>query len=518
MVNVGWLGSLRRNKIAGVEVALVIGMAAVLRFVHLGYSNFQGDEISTICRLSNFPTLVKFLGYLLGQQKGPVEYVVPCAIGLIDPAFSSELALRLPSAIASLVSVASSSSSPSVCSTGKPPSTRALLVATNGMFVGQARFAQYQAFVQLGVTASLMGLILSVQDVRWRTAGLYLAALAAAGALLAHFDGAWVVPPLGIIALQWWRRWREAPIFPRLRAHLLGAGTLYALLVLGFYVEYIRRLGPHQLDYWSQRFAGSATNTLHFFQFYNPGSAIWVYAMAVILAIPRVRPNASWLMALAWLVPPLLFIELVFKDFRASAYDYILPLCLVAGIGLDSLVVWVKAKWRPAWSWAAQGMILAVLLALGHVTFELLVDHNPEYPWEPKTIAGMTVPGGNFNGFFGLPYNRDWRAIGDWFDGLPGDGQVVVTNEKLAIAMFYLPDDVRFKYIWRDAPDSLPEDPALYFLVIDRPQSWIDQVWGRTATGWQALFTPAEIFYSESGTPVAWVYRLDHAQLSQLLR
>lgn len=513
-----WLGSLRTNKFAELQIALVFVIAAVLRFVNLGYSNFQGDEINGICHPADFHTIVKLLGYLVGQLRGPVMYVVSCAYGLFDPAFSSEFGLRFPAAVAGFLAVGCLFIIAWRLSNFHAAIFSSLLLATSGMFVAFARSAQYQSFVLLGVTASIMGLSLARQKERWRVGGLYLAAVAAAGALLAHFDGAWALPPLSVLVLQWWRRWRSHEEFARLRLHLLAAGALYAVLVLPFYIEYAHRLGPHQLEYWSQRFGGSATNTLHFFQFYNPGPAVWVYAAAVILAIPRVRPSASWLTALAWLIPPLIFMELVFRDSRASAYDYILPLCLIAGIGLDSLVAWVKARWRPAWSWAAQGMILAVLMALGYVTFELLVDHNPEYPWEPKTIAGMTVPGGNLVGFFGLPYNRDWRAIGDWFDGLPGDGEVVVTNEKLAIAMFYLPDDVHFKYIWRDAPDRLPDDSAIYFLVIDRPQSWIDQVWGRTAEAWQSKFEPTEIFYNDSGTPVAWVYRLDHMQLSSLVQ
>ena len=113
-----------------------------------------------------------------------------------------------------------------------------------------------------------MGMLLAGRYERWRVAGLYLAAVAAGGALLAHFDGAWVVPPLAILAVDWWRQNRIRPDFIRLRLHAFAAGAVYAALVLGFYIEYGRRLGAYQLDYWGHRFGGTRTDSLHFFQYF----------------------------------------------------------------------------------------------------------------------------------------------------------------------------------------------------------------------------------------------------------
>ncbi len=70
----------RRNKLAAIELGLLLATAITLRFINLGYSDFQGDEISAICHPSHFSSLIKFLGYLLGQQKGPVQYLITCAI------------------------------------------------------------------------------------------------------------------------------------------------------------------------------------------------------------------------------------------------------------------------------------------------------------------------------------------------------------------------------------------------------------------------------------------------------
>ena len=96
---------MRSNKLITFKFGLLFAVGIGLRFVNLGYSNFQGDEISAICHPSHFDTWIKFLGYLLGQQKGPVQYVISCAYGLFDPAFSSEFGLRLPYALASTLAL-----------------------------------------------------------------------------------------------------------------------------------------------------------------------------------------------------------------------------------------------------------------------------------------------------------------------------------------------------------------------------------------------------------------------------
>ncbi len=88
----------------------------------------------------------------------------------------------------------------------------------------------------------------------------------------------------------------------------------------------------------------------------------------------------------------------------------------------------------------------------------------------------------------------------------------MTTNEKLSIAGFYLPDTVHFKYIWRDAPKRLPEGDRIYFLLIRHPQSWVDQLWGRTFDQWHMKFEPAADFTNDSGEVVASVYLISMEQ------
>lgn len=507
----------RHKKFISFQIALVLAGGIGLRFTNLGYSNFQGDEISAICHPSHFNSVVKFLGFLLGQRKGPVQYVVTCAYGLIDPSFSSEFALRLPSAIAGSLSLVCLVVIAWILFDHRVAIYAGFLFATNGIFVAQARFVQYQAFVVLGTTAGIMGLVLAINHARWRLLGLYLGAVAAAGALLAHFDGAWALPPMGLLALYWWKREKDSADFARARKHFFAAGAIYAALVLTFYVEYARRLGAFQLDYWASRFTGPSTNTLHVFQFYNPGPVAWIYLAAILLALTRLRWSMGWQVMLMWVIPPMIFMELIFKDSRASAYTYLLPLAIIAGIGFNALFLFLRRLTKDRWSQLIQVGLLVIYLGLGYMTYDLLDNHNPEYPWQSKNVLGMVVPGGNLVGTFGMPYNRDWHEIGAWFRQLPAQEKVAVTNEKLQIAEFYLPSDVQFKYIWRNAPGERPQANQIYFLVVDRPQSWINQVWGLTPEQWRQKFTPIRTFADAQGQPVAWLYFLDPTEQASLV-
>ncbi len=293
--------SIRARPLLSLELAALLAGALILRFTDLGYSNLQGDEIKALCSPRSFKSIVGFLAFLLAQRKGPVEFIVTCAVGLIDPAFSSELFLRLPFAVANLLSLACLfvvawrlfSRPAAIYST--------FLIAANGVFVAFGRFVQYQSFVMLGVSASLMALILAVERDRWRIPGLYLGFAAAACGLLAHFDAAFVLPPMAVLTAHWWLRARRRPDARRLTWHLVGAGALFLILVFSFYVEYARHLGAFQFDYWQKRFTGAATDTLRIALYYDPAPVVWFSLAVAGLGCLRFRWNLGWQTLLAWL-------------------------------------------------------------------------------------------------------------------------------------------------------------------------------------------------------------------------
>jgi hypothetical protein len=445
-----------------------------------------------------------------------VQYLITCAFSIFDPAFSSELALRLPFAIANLLALACFFLLVYRLFSFQVALYSSFLFAANGIFIAFARIVQYQSFVLLGGTAGILSLILALKFEKWRILGLYIGFTAAAMGLLAHFDAAFFLPPIGILILHWWMKLRDQPDFPRLRGHLIAAAALFTLLVLAFYGEYVLRLGPSQFSYWENRRVGDSTNIFRLFQFYNPGPILWICLGWLALGLTRIRNSLAWQIILAWFLPPMIFMILIFKDSRTHAYTYILPLLIVTGIGIDVMVGWLQKFLRGRSFKIAQAAVLATLLFFSYISYEIFVDHTPEYPWNPKQILGMKLDGGFVSGTFGFPYSREWREIGRWFQELPGDGEVMlVSNEKRQFTSFYLPSNVRnrIKYNTHEFPGEVDAPQGLYVLIVHEPQSWTYQFWGLTLGGWREKFVPLHDFVNDEGKIVASVYFLTPEQL-----
>jgi 4-amino-4-deoxy-L-arabinose transferase-like glycosyltransferase len=174
---------IRNDKLIALQIVLLIGVSLLLRLAGLGYSNFQGDEILTLCRLSDYESPGQFLAYLLGQRKGPVQFLIACAFSIVDPNFSSEFALRLPFAMANLLALACLFFLVYRLFDLQVAIYSSFLFAVNGIFIAFARIVQYQSFVLLGGLAGLLALTLALKYENWKVPGLYLGFLSAAVSL-----------------------------------------------------------------------------------------------------------------------------------------------------------------------------------------------------------------------------------------------------------------------------------------------------------------------------------------------
>ena len=297
---------------------------------------------------------------------------------------------------------------------------------------------------------------------------------------------------------------------------MIAAGALFAFLVLAFYGPYVLRLGPARLDYWENRFIGDSTNILRLFQFYNPGPVVWFSLAFVVLGFTRIRNSISWQVTLAWLLPPLVFMAVIFNDSRTHAYTYMLPLMMIAGVGIDTMIGWLDTAFRAKSSQIAQAGVLAILLIFSYISYSIFVDHEPEYPWYPKRVLGMQLEGGLVAGTFGFPYSRQWREIGTWFQSLAEHEDVtLVTNEKRQIASFYLPAKVRNrqKYSLPEFPGEIDAPQGMYILIVHGPQNWVQHLWGLPLDVWHKRFVSLQDFVNEEGRIVASIYFLTPEQI-----
>jgi hypothetical protein len=184
------------------------------------------------------------------------------------------------------------------------------------------------------------------------------------------------------------------------------------------------------------------------------------------------------------------------------------------------MVGWIYSLFRGKSLQIAQVIVLAVVLIFSYISYEIYVDHNPEYPWSSKRVLGMEMAGyfSSLDTFaaFGFPYSREWRDIGRWFEDLRTDNDVVlVTNEKSEIADFYLPSKVkdRIKYSSRTFPGDVRAPHGLYILIVQKPQSSRYRLWGVDLDKWHEKFVSLHDFTNEEGEIVASVYFLTSQQI-----
>ena len=321
---------------------------------------------------------------------------------------------------------------------------------------------------------------------------------------------------MAVLVVHWWLKFHRVPDFPRLRNHLIAAVALFMFLVLAFYIVYVLHLSAFQLNYWENRRTGDSTNIFRLFAFYNPGPVLWLCLGWLILGLTRVRPSLGWQVLLAWFLPSMMFMVMIFKDSRTHAYTYIVPLLIVAGIGIDAMIGWLWMFLRGKAFQIVQAVVLGIFLLFSYISYQIFIDPNPEYPWHPKRVLGIKFDGGFVSGTFGFPYSREWREIGKWFEELPGNKDIMlVTNEKRQFVSFYMPSRVhhRNKYVTDRVPEEVDAPDGLYILMVQAPQSWTYQLWELNIDQWRENFIPMHEFVNDKGEVVASVYFLTPEQI-----
>jgi hypothetical protein len=216
---------------ARVDLSLIVLVAGLLRLVHLGYSELQGDEGIVMMRAAR--AILGDDAQLFYHQKGPVEVLLPVATWTLSGSIG-EWQARLPFAFAGLVGIVALYLLGRHWFNRRSALIAALLLAINGYFVGFGRIVQYQSVVLAMTTLGLLALWRWSEGGRWRwlIAG---GALLAFG-LLAHYDAALALPAgVYIVGRRLWdsrARWRA------LAAEVIGAVALAAGILALFYVPF----------------------------------------------------------------------------------------------------------------------------------------------------------------------------------------------------------------------------------------------------------------------------------------
>lgn len=501
----------------GLLLILIVALGAWLRLANLGYSEFQGDE--AIAMTQPLPG-DSFIDFLLAQRKGPIQFLITHVLAQVDPSHSHAVFWRLPFALAGIASIWVIYRLASLYF-GKIAGLYAgILLATNGLFVAFSRIVQFQSIVVLGTLLTLYWLSLALRHGPRGATWLYLAAIAASITCLAHFDGSAVVPPAIFLLVLWYRRNAAIVSTRKARWHVAVTAALFLVPLLAFYVPFAFLIQPDTTNYWIDRWLGRPSVSTTVFSYYNGQIATFVYlSLAVVGALSLWRRSReTQIFMLLWIVPPLIVTEPFMSAPRTHISTYILPGIILVAQGFDIAASAIARGWnritgsdlRAPFSHLAGILVIVVFAGISHT---LLVDHRPEYPWEPKRFLAMNFPSKVMAGVMGFPYRRGWERAAAYLDRHAEPGtQYYVTNERAALAEFYLPS----RFVNADLADGvltpdLKQRDIVYVLQVERPQSWRATPFNLKPETWSKVATPIRTFEDKSGRAAIKLFRAPSA-------
>ena len=494
-----------------VLLALLLLLGAGLRLIHLGYSEFQGDEVAVMQKAA--AAIDGRDDALFLHKKGPAEILLPLS-GYALTGRSNEFAARLPFSLASLVGLAALYALARRWFGERSALWGALFWALCGFAVAFGRIVQYQSLVLMFGALTLLALTRR-RCLPSRTLAAVAGAFAALG-LWAHSDAVFVLLP----ALLWllWSVRGERPLARLWYAvwpGLLSGGLLLALFYLPFAlhphfsatVAYLQSRGGAQPPYNNLAAAFDLFTVYHAVYYLaalillplialgrvkgRARGAVWTLAAAallawlaatllltgraqatalalgsllLLLALGLARESAPWRIAVAWMGLPLLLYLFGFRDPRTHLYVLFPALCLLAGAELAALL---DRPWRKRWIVLAP--TAALLLLSGVYLAVIYLDHSPEYKrsYPRHRLALFWTPYGEAmpeQGLFGFPYRVGWKVIGALYhDGvLRGD---LGSNEEAHIVRWYTrgvaanSSQPHYYVIARDVQDEQPVSP-----------------------------------------------------------
>jgi 4-amino-4-deoxy-L-arabinose transferase-like glycosyltransferase len=341
----------------------VVLVGAVLRLVLLGNSEFQGDESRAILMAAGV-----YHGQdeiLLLRPKGPVEVLIPTGLLVLTGQMNEWLA-RLPFALAGIGVLPGAyllarrifgSAAGGVAVPGAWVGALAAgILALDGFMLAFSRIVQYQSVILVMMLGALWCGWRFYEGAAppWRY--LLGAAVLAAVAMLSHYDGVFVLPALGWLALAggWQRGWRGAQWARGLALPLLtGSG-----LLLAFYLPFVlnEHFGAATSDYLVYRLREGDYTSLSFNNLPLYGRLATFYGttfQAGALALALLAGVVGWLLACSRPHP------------AARAGGVALVLLLLAGVAV--LLVQPPAfnlSARINWAVLAFGLPLAWLALL----------------------------------------------------------------------------------------------------------------------------------------------------------
>ncbi|NMB69918.1 phospholipid carrier-dependent glycosyltransferase [candidate division WWE3 bacterium] len=471
-------------------IILITVPTAYLRLTDLSYSDYIGDEQKSFIRLAENESLYDFF---IKQRKGPMQFIVSYGAYKLSGTYRNEAAIRLPYSIISILSVITFYLLIKKLTKSKTAAFfSALLLSSNGFFVGFGRIAQYQ---NLNLMFSFLSLYFAydlVEKNNKHISSAILAVIFFALSFFSHWDAIFIAPVLVTYFIKFLLR---KDLDRRLKIIVLRNSLVAgALLILPFMIPY----GLYQLKsvanktYFSRRVTPGFTD-INYFKFlielYNP--YVTLGFISVFAVFGALRLKKTWIYTLWFLITFFVF-WYFFRKPGTHIYNFLLPAIILAGLGIDKLVKLFPKfiRFLPILT------LLPVFAFFYYQSYVFFVDHTKEYPWEkkvlyvfpdefkpkntridkfvyyflsqetPKYTAEQKLP------LFGFPHNRYWNEINSFVleqNELNNEKFTYHTNEDKSVSEWYM--NVKFS-----------DKNGFYGVGVNKPTNFVSD-WSYTHYG-----------------------------------
>lgn len=528
----------RKKLVENWQLLVVLIVSGVLRFVNLGYSNYQGDEIKALFLPEPGQSAFSFL---MDQRKGPIQFLITFLLKFLNPTYENELLMRLPFALAGFFAVFFFYKLVELHFGKKIAFYSSLFFATNGFFIAFSRIVQYQSFVIFFMILSLYYLSLASEKEKYKTKGIYLGLVYWSLSILSHYDGVFIAPFALYLITKWFKcnnmeRKQKWSVF-------IKAGVVAAIPLLSFYIPFVLSISEATQDYWLGRITGEVSAKLsssrYLFTVYQPIYASHIYTVLFTLGVAFVflgliskyikniqklpkyvqgffthttdlmqlisREKLLIYSLLAWFALAVLFFEGLVYIPGTHIYCYLVPMFIILSFGLITLesLVFKVFEYPIVVVFNTLG-ILVLFAFLVLQSYAVFVNNTKEYPWEQEQFLFWTLPQPTpiyHLSMFGFPYYRNWEGIRDFIAQFP-EIKAYSTNERTSISRYYIP-------LHKDTEE------AGFFVHVRHPQSFEENILYEKADYWAQNYQPVHTL-SRYGRDLVRVYLMPVGALEEI--
>jgi len=475
----------------------------VFRFINLGYSDFQGDEVSAQNYLFGEQNLIQFL---LSRTIGPLQFIVTYPINYFfyNKNININFLVRLPFMLAGAGVIVAVYILCKKFFSHKTALYAAFFISISGLLLAFSRIVQYQSFVILLSVISVYYFMeyLNKQNKKY----LIICGAVSGVSFLFHYDSlSFIIPiiiflllnfkkdlknilyfvlPLLFIGSVFYIPFVFSPTFKETYTYILmdriQSGfkfdsvyysikllsiyhskeflIIFSIFIIYVFIKHIKRFTIFQKS--ASMFLISVI-LIRYFCVYQNRTLIYISFLLGVILFFSITAGGSKLkrFIFSWFLFSFVSYILFFTKPLTHIYVVFVPLIIFISIclkeslflGINRIIIYV--------------LLLFMGLSATSYNYQAFINTNPEYPWFSKRYIFGQMPdevalGKEVFGIFGFPYYRAWDSISQKVKEL--DIGCYISNEKYRITKYYL-----------QGYDTYACEPDI-LIWINKPQNYSD--------------------------------------------